>query len=269
MTRGGPEPQPRASITGLLTFSQDGAARVVAPSGATTRGFGGHVAALALAAAYESVPPAKRVRHAHVEFLRPALAGELVRATVTRLTDGRTLARRQVEVAHPGERPAVSLTATFLERELDAASYQPAAPENVPDPEVCTIIHTSPVMTRAAPVADPSRQQVWIRPEVTPLGADRALHDCALIFVSDLTVLWPTLTVHGRSIEERHAALASISHSVWFHRDADLDDWLLYDQTAVSTSHGLGQVGGSLWSRTGDLVATVVQVGVLNPPVGR
>ncbi|WP_173160129.1 acyl-CoA thioesterase [Phytohabitans suffuscus] len=236
----------------------------MAPSGAATRGFGGHVAAIGLAAAYATVAADKRVHHAHVEFLRPTTAGRITRATVHDTSDGRTLARRVVEVGHPGEKPAAVAFATFLRRDPAGLDYQPGPITPPPTIDDTEVVHTSPVMVRAVPQPNGSAlQKVWIRPRVVPLADDPRLHDCALLFASDLTVLWTTLTVHGRDLDERHSALATTSHSVWFHRDVDLGSWLLYDQEAVSTTHGLGQASGRMWTASGDLAATVMQVGTL------
>jgi acyl-CoA thioesterase II len=252
-------------ITDLFELDHGLSVPVVAPSGATTRGFGGHVAAIGLAAAYATVAADKRVHHVHVEFLRPATAGFVTQATVHDTSDGRTLSRRVVEVGHPGEKPAAVAFATFLRRDPAGLDYQPEPIAPRPQIENADLIHTSPVLVRAvARPTDSALQKVWIRPRVVPLADNPRLHDCALLFASDLTILWTTLTVHGRNLNERHSALATISHSLWFHRDVNLDDWLLYDQEAVSTTHGLGQASGQLWTPSGSLAATVMQVGTLS-----
>jgi MmgE/PrpD C-terminal domain/Thioesterase-like superfamily len=83
---------------------------VMPPSGGTAaRGFGGHVAALALAAAYESVPPALSVHQVHVEFLRPAMAGRPLRL------DARSI-----------------MTATFHRGDAGGLDYQCAMPPAPP-----------------------------------------------------------------------------------------------------------------------------------------
>jgi acyl-CoA thioesterase-2 len=49
---------------------------------------------------------------------------------------------------------------------------------------------------------------------------------------------------------------------MWFHRPFRADDWLLYDQSAVSTGAARGMARGSLFSRDGRLVVSVVQEGL-------
>jgi acyl-CoA thioesterase-2 len=56
--------------------------------------------------------------------------------------------------------------------------------------------------------------------------------------------------------------MASLDHVMWFHRPFRADDWLLYDQTAISTSNARGIASGYIFSQTGELVVTVVQEGL-------
>ena len=256
-----------APITGLFAIRDGVAPTVIRPSsGQATRGFGGHVAALALAAAYESVPPALTVHHVHIEFLRPAAVGLPLRLDVRPYRDGRSIARRTVEAGHPGEPPCAVLMATFNRRDdhgLDFGCPMPAAP----DVDQSPLVRTDPVEVRhVIDPDDPAHQQIWIRPHVRPLAAEPALQHCALLFLSDFTILWPTMTVHGLNPgRDRHSVLGSVAHTMWFHRDGRADDWLLYDQRTPTTSGGLGHAEGRLFSRSGVLLATVAQVGLLRP----
>jgi acyl-CoA thioesterase len=96
-------------ITDLFAVRADGVSLpVMSASGGRSRGFGGHVAAVALAAAYATVAQGLSVHHVHVEFLRPAFTGRPLRADVGSFGDGRTIGRRFVEVAQDGEPPCAS-----------------------------------------------------------------------------------------------------------------------------------------------------------------
>ena len=87
MTVHGSDRAPSAAgvpITDLFAVREYGMSpAVMAASGGGSRGFGGHVAAVALAAAYATVPQGLSVHHVHVEFLRPAISGRPLRAPVT------------------------------------------------------------------------------------------------------------------------------------------------------------------------------------------
>jgi acyl-CoA thioesterase-2 len=50
---------------------------------------------------------------------------------------------------------------------------------------------------------------------------------------------------------------------MWFHRDARLDDWLLYSQTSPSAENGRGLGIGHMFSQDGRLVATTAQEGMV------
>jgi len=265
-----PPPPPAAAmpITDLFAVRADGESRPVASaSGGGSRGFGGHVAAVALAAAYATVAQGLSVHHVHVEFLRPAFAGRPLRADVRSFSDGRTIGRRFVELAHDGEPPCAIMTATFNRRDDHGPAYQRPMPA-APDVAEIPLSRTDPVeIRRVTDAADPAHQQTWLRPHTRPLAAEPWLHDCALLFMSDYTILWPTMTVHGLDPERhRHTTLGSVAHTMWFHQPGPADDWLLHDQRTPATSGGLGHAEGRMFSRSGVLLASVTQVGLLRPP---
>jgi len=60
-------------------------------------------------------------------------------------------------------------------------------------------------------------------------------------------------------------ALASVDHAIWFHREFDLNNWLLYKCQAISTSNARGLAKGSFYNEAGLLVATTMQEGLIRP----
>jgi acyl-CoA thioesterase-2 len=50
---------------------------------------------------------------------------------------------------------------------------------------------------------------------------------------------------------------------MWFHRPARADEWLLFDQSIEWTGAARGLAAGRLFDRTGRLVATCVQEGLI------
>src|ERR1700722_10780922 len=156
-------------ITGLFAVRDGVAPGVIAPSAGGRRGFGGHVAALALAAAYQSVPADLAVHHLHAEFLRPAIVGQPVHLHVRPYADGRSIVRRLVEASQPGEPPCATMLATFSRPDPDGLDFQYPMPP-APAPGEAWERHTAHVEIRHVKgLADPSRQQVWFRPHVRPL----------------------------------------------------------------------------------------------------
>ena len=57
--------------------------------------------------------------------------------------------------------------------------------------------------------------------------------------------------------------IASIDHAMWFHRDFEIDDWLLYAMDSPSASSARGFTRGSIFSKSGTLVASVTQEGLI------
>jgi acyl-CoA thioesterase-2 len=59
--------------------------------------------------------------------------------------------------------------------------------------------------------------------------------------------------------------MASIDHAIWFHRDLQIDQWLLYVTESPSASGARGFGRGAIYSRSGMLVASVAQEGLIRP----
>ena len=57
--------------------------------------------------------------------------------------------------------------------------------------------------------------------------------------------------------------VATIDHSMWFHRPFNINEWLLYSVESTSASSARGFVRGEFYTRDGTLVASTVQEGVM------
>jgi acyl-CoA thioesterase-2 len=53
--------------------------------------------------------------------------------------------------------------------------------------------------------------------------------------------------------------VASLEHAVWFHRPFRCDEWLLFVCDCVSMAAGRGLNRGYVFSRSGELVASLMQ----------
>ena len=84
-----------------------------------------------------------------------------------------------------------------------------------------------------------------------------------MLYCSDTTVLDSIITTHGLSWGFDRIFAATVNHSVWFHRQVNFDDWVLYSTSSpvAADSRGLGT--GYFFDRTGRPVATVVQEGLV------
>lgn len=103
--------------------------------------------------------------------------------------------------------------------------------------------------------------KVWVRAE-SELPEDPQVHQAVLAYASDLTLLAVSTVPHPVEFAGPNMQVASIDHSMWFHRPARADRWLLYDQVSPSASSGLGFSFGRLFS-DGRLVASCAQEGLI------
>ncbi|RLE26587.1 MAG: acyl-CoA thioesterase II, partial [Actinobacteria bacterium] len=94
------------------------------------------------------------------------------------------------------------------------------------------------------------------------LPDDPVLHACIITYASDMTLLDTTVLPFGMSWDSPGMQMASVDHAMWFHRPFRADEWMLYDQVALSTSSARGLAGGAIYTADGSLIITVVQEGL-------
>ncbi|MFT5694986.1 MAG: acyl-CoA thioesterase-2, partial [Myxococcota bacterium] len=103
---------------------------------------------------------------------------------------------------------------------------------------------------------------VWLR-AAGPVPDDIALHQNLLAYASDMNLLDTCILPHGLSWMDPKFQSASLDHSIWFHRDFRIDEWLLFVQDGPSTSGARGINRGLVYTESGVLVASVVQEGLV------
>jgi len=101
-------------------------------------------------------------------------------------------------------------------------------------------------------------QAIWFRAR-EPLGADPMIHQCALAYATDMTLLDTSLRPHGIPWSEGRLQVASLDHALWFHHASDFTQWHLYVQDSPSASGGRGFNRGSIFDQSGKLVASATQ----------
>jgi len=261
------------------------------------KAYGGDLVAQAAAAAMRSVTDGKTLHSMHSYFLRPADIGAEVRYEVELLRDGRGYGTRQVRGYQNGK-PIYVCLANFAAGVTGAGRFAPEFAETVPDPEDLPtsaeylagraggtmteeskaywcggrgfdIRHVSGPVYVAVEGGRAPHQAVWVKP-FDPLRPVAGLSDdqrdlAALAYVCDYTILEPVLRVLGLSWADPGLVTASLDHAMWFHRPAQVDDWLLYVQQAASAEAGRGLGTGRFYTRDGLHLATVAQEGMIRP----
>ena len=110
----------------------------------------------------------------------------------------------------------------------------------------------------------PPEQYVWVR-ATGPIPDDPSLQAAVLAYASDITLLDTALYPHGRKVFDRDLQVASLDHSMWFHRPINMNEWLLFSQDSPNSNGGRGLTRGSLYTRDGVLVASCSQEGLIRP----
>jgi acyl-CoA thioesterase-2 len=106
------------------------------------------------------------------------------------------------------------------------------------------------------------RHQVWLRTAGTP-PPDQLRQAAILAFASDMTLLDTALFPHGRTVFDPDMQIASLDHTLWYHRPFEVHEWHLYVQESPTAAASLGLVHGHIFARDGRLVATVAQQGLI------
>lgn len=239
------------------------------------RTFGGQVAGQALVSAVRTVEPRYQVHSLHGYFLRPGNPVEPTVYLVDRIRDGRSFCTRRVTGVQNGE-AIFTMSASFHVGD-DGPEHQdemPSAPppEGLPDAKTTMSPERLWAMRewehwdiRTVPQEQVSRrnglaaqQQVWFRYR-HPLPDDPLFHVCTLAYMSDMTLLGSSKVPHPDEPTQN----ASLDHAMWFFRPFKADDWLLYDQQSPWAGFGRALTGGRIWNREGQVVAAVVQEGLI------
>ncbi|MGF6881168.1 acyl-CoA thioesterase-2 [Nocardia sp. GAS34] len=259
------------------------------PEKVWSRTFGGQLVAQAIMAAGRTVStdPAKPERPVHAvnaHFVRGGDVKKPIEYRVERHRDGRAFANRTV-TAYQDDQELFVMLASFQDsgKGLEHAAPRP----QVPDPDGLPRVEESfegledrlqmfvnaphPIDMRYT--NDPAwilkgtgetlnHNRVWMRADGT-LPDDPLVHVATLGYSSDTTVLDSIITTHGLSWGLDRIVAATVNHSIWFHRPFRFDEWALYATQSPVAAGQRGLAMGHFYSRAGELLATVVQEGVI------
>jgi acyl-CoA thioesterase-2 len=254
-----------------LALTRTGEDRFDGPPSGEGRVFGGLLVAQALrAGALTLDEEADRPAHSvHGTFVRAGRSDVALSYAVERIHDGGSFSTRRVVVTQDGE--VVFLATARFHADEPGPEYEPPPDQPGAPPEELPVgRYDSPWFeSRDCPPDQPGHpahaRSAWFRARAA-LPDDPVLHQHALAFVTD----------HGatRAVREPHAdhpgverrQSVSLDHAVWFHRQARVDHWLLYQLVPMATIGGRGLAVGTVRTAAGALVATVAQEAMLRLP---
>lgn len=263
------------------------------PSKNPMRTFGGQLMSQSFVASSRSLvrddlPPGALSVH----FINGGDTAKDIEFHVTRLRDERRFANRRVDAMQDGTLLCSALVSYMAGgRGLEHGIEPPLVAEPHTQPTIGELLRgyeqTVPHFVNALqPIEwrytnDPAwvmrtkgdrlaHNRVWVK-ALGDLPDDPLLHTATMVYSSDTTVLDSVITTHGLSWGFDRIFAASANHSIWFHRQVNFNDWVLYSTSSpvAADSRGLGT--GHFFDRSGQPLATVVQEGVLKyfPSSGR
>jgi len=252
----------------------------------TGRIFGGQVLAQALVAAARTVEEDRPLHSMHGYFI---LAGDLavpVVYFVERLRDGGSFSTRRVTAIQHGK--AIFTMSSSFHRPEEGIEHQATMPD-VPPPEslrpeldmireradeIPESLREVLTQDRAldfrptdgsdpfdTTVREPTRSH-WVQAN-GPVDDDPVHHQALLAYASDYGLLTAALRPHGVSIRDPEMMVASLDHSIWFHRPVRMDEWMLYVVDSPAACGARGFTRGTFYTRDGQLVASITQEGLV------
>jgi len=242
--------------------------------------FGGQVLAQALSAAQETI--SDRPCHSlHGYFLRPGKVDRPVVFQVERIRDGKSFSTRRIIGVQAGE-AIVSMDASFQQSE-SGLTHQMAIddfpePESLEDDRLVAMRMTNlgprgewmtrdrPFELRSViaidqPVKARTSQAVWIK-FLAPVQ-ELTKHQQLLAYASDMGLVSTAALPHREAIDRTQLQMASLDHSLWFHQDFSVSDWLLYVKETPVSFGNRGLNRGGFFDRAGNRVASVIQEGLM------
>ena len=248
-----------------------------APPTDEPRLFGGMLIGQAIVAASQQTT---RAHALHALFIAPGSKQEPFECVVERTRDGGSFATRRVEIrqrdrlllsaytshhagdegpehqfAMPDVPPPETLEDQRLTRARRAAEYGKMARQHLAEAMLDARSVDLPALPWQGSVA---ARAMWVRPRERLRGG-RDVHQAAIGFASDMGLVHVGLRSHAGVDDRRNLEAASLDHSIWFHRDACADDWMLHVQCAPIAAQGRGFSQSVIYTRDGRLVASAAQ----------
>ena len=251
------------------------------------RVYGGQVLAQCISAAVETVPADRLLHSQHAYFLQAGNPAVPIELEVEKARDGGSFSSRRVVALQEGK--TILVSSLSFQKPSKGDDYQLDAPA-VPPPEDLpsmrelelqagildddfSIISGGDLDVRMVepidwlnPVPRKPQLQVWMKAGGAIPGTlddKRGLHQALLAYMSDAFLIDVCLLPAGRSFMNPNIQVASLDHALWFHGDFRADEWLLHTVEAKRVGGGRGLAHGSFYNRSGNLVASTMQQGLM------
>lgn len=252
--------------------------------------FGGQVLAQAINAASRTITNGRVLHSLHSYFLEPGDLEVPIVYNVSIIRDGGSFSVRRV-TAQQNDKIIFILSASF-QREESGYEHQIDMKSDVKFPEELLswtdLLETyrdvlpsrvkgffeieRPIEFKPIQIANPLEKKdlppftdVWVKLKGDVSKLNTSEKQQILTYISDYNILTSAMNRHASKANWNNTQTASLDHSMWFFRDFDYDDWLLYSLESPNTSNARGFAKGNLFTRDGVLIASVAQEGLMRP----
>ena len=252
--------------------------------------FGGQVLAQALNAANRTIYNQRVLHSMHAYFLEAGNLSLHISYEVSIIRDGGSFSTRRV-TAKQEEKIIFILAASFHKNE-DGHEHQIEMNSNIKPPEELQswtemvakygeflptkmknfLQMERPIEFKPTTIFNPLDKkdltpflEMWFKLKGDSSKLDLATRQQILTYISDYNVLSTALRPHASKAHYGNTQTASLDHAMWFFRDFDFDDWMLFSIESPSSSNARGFAKGHIFSRSGKLIASVAQEGLMRP----
>ncbi|WP_445958113.1 acyl-CoA thioesterase [Yeosuana sp.] len=252
--------------------------------------FGGQVLAQAINAACRTIFNHRILHSMHAYFLEAGKLNVPITFNVSHVRDGGSFSVRRV-TAQQNDSVIFILSASFHKKE-EGYDHQIEMKSNLNQPEDLLswtdILNQfgdylpktlkaffeipRPVEFKPTILVNPMERKdlppfsdVWFKLKGNVKGLDLQTKQQILTYISDYNILVSALNPHASKAHWGNTQTASLDHSMWYFRDFDFDDWLLFSMESPNASNARGFARGNIFTRKGKLIASVAQEGLMRP----
>ncbi|MFY0603994.1 MAG: acyl-CoA thioesterase II [Flavobacteriaceae bacterium] len=252
--------------------------------------FGGQVLAQALHAAYNTITNERIVHSLHSYFLEPGNLLKPITYKVSEMRNGGSFSTRRVTATQ--EDTTIFIMAASFHKKEKGHEHQTTIKKDIKQPEVLLswsemlekysaylpnkmkdfLSIERPIEFKPVEIINPLEKKdlpavedVWFKLKGNAGDLDLSLKQQILTYISDYNILNAALKPNASKANFGNTQMASLDHSMWFSRDFNFDDWMLFSAVSPNTSGARGLATGNIFTREGKLVATVAQEGLMRP----
>ena len=253
------------------------------------RSYGGQVLGQAMMAASLSVAAPRLATTFQLLFLKGADPVRPVEFAVTALQDGKRFSSRHVRGLQDGSTVCDAI-ATFAlplsaPEHADETSARETSGDDVPTPfelpgeagdglrrlrvyplrgKPSMDFRIPDVSSQVAAATAGSSFRFWLKARRT-LPNCEALHAAAFAYLSDWWLNFSAIGLHARELaSDQNLYIASLNHSIWFHRAIVADEWLHFDSHSPISNAGRGFSIANVHDRRGKRMATITQESLMS-----